>query len=80
MEEEHSLQGESGHPRDCQTRAACGKLTAVKYKSRDVDLKNIRRHVRQVARQGLAFRAAPDNSETEDDVLFDNAVTVGMKM
>jgi hypothetical protein len=52
----------------------------VKYKSRDVDLKNIRRHVRQVARQGLAFRAAPDNSETEDDVLFDNAVTVGMKM
>lgn len=62
------------------TRAAAGKLTLVKYKNKEIDLKKIRRHAKQTAKQDLSSKDALEDSAEKGGLDLSHEVLLEIRM
>jgi hypothetical protein len=63
-----------------QTRAAAGKLTLVKFKNKEIDLKKIRRHAKQTVRQDLSSKDALEDSAEKGGLDLSHEVPLEIRM
>jgi len=63
-----------------QTRASAGKSTVMTYKGKQVDLKKLRRVMKESARQQITMHAAGTRIEGEASITSHTAFPAGNRM